>query len=204
MRDKGSVLLQMNIPKLDELTEYQWEIMNLPFHGRYLVSGPPESGKSSLALHRASMIRRESPKSHLLMMLNSHAQRDYLADGIAHLDLDPYVNIWTRWQINYLRREGIIGQDNTPVPWHHLSEIILERGIEAQFDNLIVDSVQNYNEVDLQVMSLLSKDAIFFASISPLVLDLSKLDDTTINNELCNILNVKHENYIFLNRVNHL
>jgi hypothetical protein len=193
----------MKIPRLSELNEYQWEIMNLPLHGRYLITGPPESGKSSLALHRALMIHRELPESQLVMMFNSHTQRDYFADGITHLGLDSYVNVWARWQINYLRREGIIGQDDTPVPWHHLSEIILERGIEAQFDNLIVDSIQHYNEADLQVMSLLSQDAIFFASIPPLIFDLSKLDDTNINTELCNLINVKHENHFVLNRLNH-
>ncbi len=193
----------MKIPRLSDLSDNQWEIIDLPLNGRYLITGPPESGKSSLALHRALTIQRESPKSHLMLMFNSHAQRDSIADGITQLGLDSYVNIWGRWQINYLRREGIIAQDNPPVTLHHLSEIILERGIEAQFDNLIVDSVQDYNKADLQVMSMLSQDAIFFASIPPLVLDLAKLDDTTINTELCNLLNVKHKNHFVLKRVSH-
>lgn len=191
----------MNIPKLNELTEYQWEIMNLPLHGRYLISGSPGSGKSSIALLRANAIVRESPITCLGLMFYSRVQRDYSADGIAQYGLDAYKNIWTRWQISYLRQQGVTWDNNTPIPWRKLSEIILERGVEAQFDHVIVDDVQNYLEADLQVLSLLAKDATFFVSIPALLLSLSKLDASTINSRLCDLLKINPENQLVLNRV---
>ena len=193
--------MQMNIPKLNELTEYQWEIMNLPLHGRYLISGSPGSGKSSIALLRANAIVRESPITCLGLMFYSRVQRDYSADGIAQYGLDAYKNIWTRWQISYLRQQGVTWDNNTPIPWRKLSEIILERGVEAQFDHVIVDDVQNYLEADLQVLSLLAKDATFFVSIPALLLSLSKLDASTINSRLCDLLKINPENQLVLNRV---
>jgi superfamily I DNA/RNA helicase len=46
----------MNLPSLDDLTPEQWSVYDQPPDASLIVVGPPGSGKTSLAVHRARFL----------------------------------------------------------------------------------------------------------------------------------------------------
>ena len=55
--------MPMHIPTLNELTDDQWEVQDLPISGNYLITGGPGSGKTSIAIRRTEFIKKDNPKA---------------------------------------------------------------------------------------------------------------------------------------------
>ena len=58
----------MYIPTYTELSEEQLVVLNLPEKGRFLVTGPPGTGKTVMALKRAEMANDAGMGVELIMM----------------------------------------------------------------------------------------------------------------------------------------
>jgi Cdc6-like AAA superfamily ATPase len=57
----------MKLPSYQDLSKEQDRINNLPLEGSYLVTGPPGTGKTVMALYRAQMLSKRNAKAQLLM-----------------------------------------------------------------------------------------------------------------------------------------
>ena len=56
----------MRLPPFERLSQEQDEVCALPTDGRYLVSGPPGTGKTVIALYRSQIITATDRKVSLL------------------------------------------------------------------------------------------------------------------------------------------
>ncbi len=155
--------MPMYIPKLNDLTDKQWEVQDLPLAGRYLITGGPGSGKTSIALRRTEAIKKESPNSRVGSFLFTNALNDFFSDGVRELGISSGVKVWAKWQMAFLRQHGRTWSQGERVPWRELSDIILEYEVQQEFDHLIIDEAQDFNDSDLKVMNLLAANVTVFA-----------------------------------------
>ena len=155
--------MAMYIPKLNELTDKQWEVQDLPLKGRYIITGGPGSGKTSIALRRTEAIKKETPGSRVGSFLFTNALNDFFSDGVNELGIRTGVQVWAKWQMAFLRQHGKTWARNERVPWKELSDIILQYEVKPEFDHLIIDEAQDFGDSDLKVMNLLAENITVFA-----------------------------------------
>jgi superfamily I DNA/RNA helicase len=85
----------MRLPAFQDLSKEQDEINNLPLDGNHLVTGPPGTGKTVMALYRAQILHIGGRPSNLLMFSNVLAQYTKLAAET--LELDGTVRTFHSW-----------------------------------------------------------------------------------------------------------
>jgi len=72
--------MPLRIPAYSELDREQIEILNIPLQGKHLVVGPPGSGKTVMALHRAQMFGLANV--HNLFLTHGKALSKYLEQAV--------------------------------------------------------------------------------------------------------------------------
>lgn len=92
----------MRLPTFDDLSKEQDEIYNLPLDGNYLVSGPPGTGKSVMALYRAEALTIDEREPSVLMF--SNLLKQYTIEASKELDLSGNVETFHRWMAAFWRR----------------------------------------------------------------------------------------------------
>lgn len=85
----------MRLPTYQELSKEQLEIYNLPLEGSYLVSGPPGTGKTVMALHRAQILEEIGVEPQVLMYNNT--LEDYTDDASRELEIAGHVDTFYSW-----------------------------------------------------------------------------------------------------------
>ena len=89
--------------KFDSLSKEQDLVFNLPIAGSYLVVGPPGTGKSVVALHRAGRLAKKSPAD-VLFLTKSRLLKEWTKESTKNLKIDPdsvltYHSWAGRWHI---------------------------------------------------------------------------------------------------------
>ena len=85
----------MKLPSYQALSKEQDRINSLPLDGRFLVTGPPGTGKTVMALYRASLLKRSRRASKILMY--SRLLSQYTASAVSELLLDGSAETYHRW-----------------------------------------------------------------------------------------------------------
>ena len=70
--------MPMYIPPEHTLTPNQLEVSYIPLTGRYLITGGPGSGKTTIALYRTMYIKKENPNARVATFLFTNALNDFL------------------------------------------------------------------------------------------------------------------------------
>lgn len=188
------------IPKISEMSDKQIKINDLPIKSRYLISGGPGSGKTSIALRRTEYIKKFDPDSKIQTFLFTNALTNFFSYGIKSLDLKANVTTWARWQKKYLDYKNDWNYaDTDPVPWKYLSKKILKKHKPKKIYNyLIIDEGQDFSRYDLKLMSKIAYNITIFADENQRLYQRGVQDIETIKK----ILNIKDENTYHL-RENH-
>jgi DNA helicase IV len=182
--------MSMHIPTIEELTDKQWEVQDLPISGNYLITGGPGSGKTSIAIRRTEFIKKDNPGSTVQTFLFTNTLNDFFNNGINSLKIQSNVQVWAKWQRLILKKHNAWPYGfNDFVPWKELSDKILQLPLEVMYDHLIIDETQDFSESDLKVMSLVSDNATVFADPNQLLNDHGVEDLETIKS----ILNIDDE-----------
>jgi len=85
----------MRLPTYQELSKEQLEIFNLPLEGAYLVTGPPGSGKTVMALYRAQILDDIGIEPEVIMYNNT--LEEYTTDASQELEISGHVNTFHSW-----------------------------------------------------------------------------------------------------------
>ena len=91
----------MKLPTYQDLSKKQDRIYNLPLEESYIITGPPGTGKTVMALYRASMYQRQEHLCRLIIYSRFLSQ--YLQSAVDELNLDSEVQTFHSWTWNYYR-----------------------------------------------------------------------------------------------------
>lgn len=79
--------MPLRLPTYQDLTEAQRGVIELPLDGSYLVTGPPGSGKTVVAIHRASTLARSGEP--VLLLMYGKVLSTYVSGSSELLGLPP-------------------------------------------------------------------------------------------------------------------
>ncbi|HZV72394.1 MAG TPA: ATP-binding domain-containing protein [Conexibacter sp.] len=134
----------MRLPTYQELTPEQDAVLMLPLDRRWLVTGPPGSGKSVLALFRAqATVGRELEP--VLLMYNKLLAR-YSEQGLGQLGVDVPVHTFHSWWWRFFReqwQQAPPGQD-WEYDWQEITHLQLASPAARSPDLvLLIDEAQD-------------------------------------------------------------
>ena len=155
----------MRLPSYQDLSKEQDSINNLPLDGSYLVTGPPGTGKTVMALYRSAMLQAKKRTSSLLMFSKLLSQ--YTDAATSELLIDGNVQTYHSWIYWYFRRRhGIVPPSLKKYyyDWPELLRIVnASPPPDTECPDLIVDEGQDLPKEFYIVARLLSKNLTVFA-----------------------------------------
>lgn len=77
--------MSFNLPRYTELTPEQKKLVNMPYNANIVVSGSPGTGKTVVALYRASQLCKENQK--VLMLVYNRPIMKYLDSSVKSLNI---------------------------------------------------------------------------------------------------------------------
>jgi DNA helicase IV len=94
----------MKLPTYQMLSMEQDKINGLPLDGNWLVTGPPGTGKSVMALYRAQMLKKK--KRGVRMLTWSRLLQMYMANAMKELNLsETELSTFDKWFLDWWRTE---------------------------------------------------------------------------------------------------
>ncbi len=137
----------MKLPAYEDLSKEQDLIYDLDLDGRYLVSGPPGTGKSIMALYRAQMLTHDDRKPALLMY--SKVLQQYTEQAADEVDVAGYVTTFHKWFWAFWRKEyrtvvPTLASSSYDPDWAEIAkEFLAKPPKKSSLVDLIVDEGQD-------------------------------------------------------------
>ncbi|MFC1829031.1 3'-5' exonuclease [Thermodesulfobacteriota bacterium] len=155
------------LPEYELLSKEQDEAIRYHGHKSMLVTGPPGSGKTVIALYRANELLKSGGDVDIIVYGN--VLFSYLKKSLEQLDikLDVATNTFHKWIGRHVRKQlkrniPILG-DRFTYDWNKLIKWYAERGIPQEFDHLIVDEGQDLPVIFYRFASRMSTSITVFA-----------------------------------------
>jgi DNA helicase IV len=155
----------MRLPSYQELSKEQDKINNLSLDGSYLVTGPPGTGKTVMALYRAQMLTKRSAFVQLLMY--SRLLSQYTDTAISELNIEGVVQPFFSWFYSFYRDQYHESPPQT-APWVYVWPDILARVNREpppaqSLPYLLIDEGQDLSELFYPVARYIAKHLTVFA-----------------------------------------
>ena len=137
----------MRLPAFEDLSKEQDLIYNLDLDGNYLVSGPPGTGKSVMALYRAQVLTFDDREPALLMYNNVLQQ--YTAQAADALEVAGFVRtfhswIWRFWREHFKRQPPTLEGNSYVHDWAEMTDQFFASPPDpATLADLLVDEGQD-------------------------------------------------------------
>ncbi|AFD28117.1 AAA family ATPase [Deinococcus gobiensis] len=139
----------MRLPAYEDLSKEQDAVLTLPLDGRYLIGGAPGTGKTVVALYRASRMAREGKSLRFLMyskLLSAYTTAT--ASGGATAPLTASISTYHRWLSSLYwstyRKPTPTMPDNTwAFDWNNIIAQMAEKPPARTMDHLLIDEGQD-------------------------------------------------------------
>ena len=155
----------MRLPSYQQLSKEQDKINNLSLGESFLVTGPPGTGKTVMALYRAQMLAKQKVKASLLM--HSRLLSQYTADAVSSLDLNGVVKTFYAWIGSFYQAEY---HQNVPtfaafeIDWNSvLDQLGAQPPRHTSLEHLIIDEGQDIHKNFYPIARQLAKCVTVFA-----------------------------------------
>ena len=155
--------MAFKLPKYSDLTDQQRQVVNLPLDRNNLVTGAPGTGKSVIAIYRASDMAQAGKK--VLMLVYNKPLMLYISSAIESLDIEADVNTWQSWisefyknemGTNYPRINGMAYTYDWPIIKNAFSKL------GKRYDQIIIDEAQDVPLELIESLLLISKSVTCF------------------------------------------
>jgi DNA helicase IV len=165
----------LRLPSFEELSPEQDEVYNLPLDGNYLVSGPPGSGKSNMALYRALALGIDERPVTVIMY--NRVLKQYTVKAAGELGLNVDISTFHEWMWKVWKRffgdyppTHVAGE--WAIDWSRAVEIFLRKlPSRGALPYLIVDEGQDLPVHFYTMASWLSKGVTVFADENQVIRD---------------------------------
>jgi DNA helicase IV len=141
----------MQLPSYQELSEEQDEVYDLPLDGNWLVTGPPGTGKTVMALYRAKLLNDQGRQ--VLLQMYNVILRQYIQQAAGELGLTQNkIRNWHSWFKGYwIQNFGspppYLGRDVFDFDWDQIFETLGREGIPRESpDSMIIDEGQDLSK----------------------------------------------------------
>lgn len=155
----------MRLPAYQDLSKEQEAVNNLPLSGSYLVTGPPGTGKTVIALYRSQMVERRGRTAQLLMF-NGLLVR-YTAAALDTLEVAAEANTYHKWFYNAFWDNYHVSVQNVAdyMPdWDFVMETVTSKGSAARVaTDLVIDEGQDLPSRFYEAARLMADNVTVFA-----------------------------------------
>lgn len=157
----------MRLPAFEDLSKEQDLIYNLDLDGNYLVSGPPGTGKSVMALYRAQVLTFDDREPALLMYNNVLQQ--YTAQAADTLEVAGFVRtfhswIWRFWREHFKQQPPTLEGNSYALDWAEVTSRFFAAPPDAgALADLLVDEGQDLSLGFFRLARFFSKNITVFA-----------------------------------------
>lgn len=155
----------MYLPSYQELDKEQDAVLNLPLQGKYLVVGPPGSGKTVVLLHRADRLKKRGERLQLIMYMRVLSR--YVRSASAALNIEGDVSTFHTWFRFYYKK--IVGKppmqlENFVYDWGDVLKNFGRGGAGAAlFPNVLIDEGQDLPKQFYLVANYMAQNLTIFA-----------------------------------------
>lgn len=157
----------MRLPAFEDLSKEQDLIYNLDLDGNYLVSGPPGTGKSVMALYRAQVLAFDEREPHVLMF--SNVLQQYTSGAAAEVDIAGHVTtfhkwFWAFWKAQYRTSPPTMTGNSYSVDWDEVPQRFLSKPPDVgSLADLIVDEGQDLALGFYRIARFIARNITVFA-----------------------------------------
>lgn len=155
----------MKLPAFEDLSKEQDLIYNLDLDGNYIVSGPPGTGKSVMALYRAQVLTFDDREPAVLMY--SNVLKQYTEQAANDIDVAGYVTTFHSWFSNFWwRRYRTTTPQTAPYEhdWPEIAQQFVSHPPElGTLADLIVDEGQDLSLGFFRIARFVAKNMTVFA-----------------------------------------
>jgi DNA helicase IV len=158
----------VKLPAYKLLSKEQDRINSLPLNGSYVVAGPPGTGKTVVALYRASMVQKQGQT--VQMLTYSKVLTTYLSEAVKDLKLSASVKTYHQWVEQQHRSmfHGLSAPKEQGSKWDFDWDKILERcncnpPKRGSLPHLIVDEGQDFPKKFFLLSQYLASNTTIFA-----------------------------------------
>jgi len=157
----------MGIPKFLDLTDEQAQAVMLPLDGRWLVTGPPGSGKTIMALYRVWTLSTAGREP--VLLTHGRLLNQYCALGAQELGIEARVTTFHRWFHSFWRRifgarPPTDGIDDWSYDWVTILTALNSRPeLALEFQDLVVDEGQDLPPMFYLLCRVIAANVMVFA-----------------------------------------
>lgn len=157
----------MKLPAFEDLSKEQDLIYNLDLDGNYLVSGPPGTGKSVMALYRAQALTIDDRQPAILMFSKVLCQ--YTEQAAKEIGVAGYVTtfhkwLWAFWRQHYRTNPATMTGSTYDPDWAQLTQKFLTNPpVPGLLTDLLVDEGQDLSLSFFRIARYVAKNITVFA-----------------------------------------
>jgi superfamily I DNA/RNA helicase len=161
------------LPDFDSLSDEQDEVLDLPLDSSTIVTGPPGTGKTVMAIYRARMLHRA--KRSTLLLMYGRLLSTYTQAAVEQLEVEGVVSTYHSWFTRFFREA--YGRyppraDRWDFDWSACKEVIFNSPPpDAEKRHILVDEGQDMPVDFYLLLCLISRSLTIFADENQRITD---------------------------------